>query len=92
MVSEWVGERRQEGVDSLMCTLPVQMRVCGCDLVLVRFDVLLITTPLHHSTNDQDHKPALQQTTSSHCLSLVCGLYRQTGLSKARLVCEVYMR
>jgi len=42
-----VSEHRQEGVkDSLMCTLPLQMRVCGCDLVLVRLKVLLITTPI----------------------------------------------
>ena len=88
-----MSEHRQEGVkDSLLYTLPVQMRVCGCNLVLVRLDVLLITTPIHHGTNDQDHKPALHQARISHCLSLVCGVYGQTGLFTARLVCEVYMR
>ena len=60
-----MSEHRQEGVKiSLMCTLPMQMRVCGCNLVLVRLNVLLITTPVHHSTNDQDHKSACHQTAS----------------------------
>jgi len=74
-----VSEHRQEGVkDRLVSTLPMQMRVCGCNLVLVRFNVLLITTPIHHSTDDQDHKPAVHQTRSSRLsLGLVCGVDRQ---------------